>query len=124
MIALLVLDFSRSLLRPKLTLTMIYNRFDAYHIDGGVVTIPPTITEITEIGDEAFLQFLESEVHIPNSVLAIGRSAFRDCGCIRRMIIPDSVTTLGESCFEGCSVERHNTLGKHNLPPPSVIQIM
>jgi hypothetical protein len=43
---------------------------------------------------------------IPNSVTAIGESAFSDCQNLGSVTIPDSVTTTGNEAFENCSLTR------------------
>ena len=40
---------------------------------------------------------------IPNSISAIGDSAFYACESLRDITIPASVTTIGDSAFDGCS---------------------
>jgi hypothetical protein len=40
---------------------------------------------------------------IPNSVTAIGNSAFSDCTGLTSVTIPNSVTTIGNSAFYGCT---------------------
>ena len=44
-----------------------------------------------------------SEVVIPNSVTAIGGSAFEHCSGLTSVTIPNSVTTIGGHAFSGCS---------------------
>nr|WP_316614742.1 leucine-rich repeat protein [uncultured Ruminococcus sp.] len=40
---------------------------------------------------------------IPDTVTAIGRSAFEDCADLTKIDIPSSVTTIGEDAFNGCT---------------------
>lgn len=40
---------------------------------------------------------------IPNSVTAIGHTAFADCSCLTYINIPNSVTAIGNYAFSGCS---------------------
>jgi len=40
---------------------------------------------------------------IPNTVTAIGESAFQNCDGLTSIIIPTNVATIGESAFNGCS---------------------
>lgn len=44
-----------------------------------------------------------TSVYIPNSIIYIGREAFRDCSGLTSITIPDSVTRIGERAFYGCS---------------------
>ena len=39
---------------------------------------------------------------IPNSVTAIGRTAFHGCGTLSEIEIPNSVTAIGDNAFDGC----------------------
>ena len=45
----------------------------------------------------------DSNYSIPDSVTAIGASAFGFCSSLTSVNIPDSVTTIGDSAFESCS---------------------
>ena len=47
------------------------------------------------------LDSLLSEINLPESLNAIGESAFSDCG-VTKIVIPDSVTELGEAVFNNC----------------------
>lgn len=68
------------------------------------VEIPAEIAgvAVTEIGDNAFIYNEMTEVIIPNSVAAIGESAFESCRGITNIVIPDSVVSIGEDAFYGC----------------------
>ncbi|MDD4292109.1 MAG: leucine-rich repeat protein [Clostridia bacterium] len=69
----------------------------------------PLVTEIviageyTSIGAQAFRGTGISEFVIPDSVVSIGNSAFRDNLNLVGIEIPDSVTTLGTYVFTGCT---------------------
>jgi hypothetical protein len=43
-----------------------------------------------------------TSVLIPNSVITIGRDAFRNCGNLTSIDIPNSITTIGSSAFSDC----------------------
>ncbi|MBQ0120339.1 MAG: leucine-rich repeat protein, partial [Bacteroidales bacterium] len=46
-----------------------------------------------------------TSVTIPNSVTAIGKSAFYDCSGLTSITIPNSVTSIGGGAFSGCGLE-------------------
>ncbi len=59
----------------------------------------------------------EGKFEIPESVIAIGRSAFEGCSGLREITIPESVISIGRGAFEGCSDLREITI------PESVTKI-
>jgi hypothetical protein len=81
-----------------------------YHILGGAVEIPATVTDgdvtysVTSIGGEAFEYYSGlTSVTIPNSVKSIGNYAFRYCSGLTSVTIPNSVTSIGNQAFDDCS---------------------
>ena len=56
-----------------------------------------------KIGREVFRNTGIVSVIIPESVTAIGNSAFSNCQNLTNVIIPESVTAIGNSAFSGCS---------------------
>ena len=57
-----------------------------------------------EIQDGILVKYTgkETDVIIPDSVTAIGNSAFRWCQQLQSVIIPSSVTSIGDIAFNGC----------------------
>jgi hypothetical protein len=58
--------------------------------------------DISEIGEEAFAGADMCVVYIPDSCVAIGAGAFRDCGSLRQIRVP-AACAIGENAFEGCA---------------------
>ncbi len=64
-------------------------------------TIPDTVTAI---GNSAFLDCTGlTTIKIPNSVTAIDREAFSGCTGLTEIKIPNSVTAIGREAFSGCT---------------------
>ena len=65
------------------------------------IAIPDSVTAI---GDSAFSDCSSlSNIVIPNSVTAIGDGAFFGCSSLPNIVIPNSVTSIGDSAFYRCS---------------------
>ena len=65
------------------------------------IAIPDSVTAI---GDSAFSDCSSlSNIVIPNSVTAIGDGAFFGCSSLPNIVIPNSVTSIGDSAFFDCS---------------------
>ena len=78
------------------------NTLIAYaYASGTTYTIPDSVTAI---GDSAFNSFDSlTSVTIGDSVTTIGYAAFAGCSSLTSVTIPDSVTTIGMGAFAGCS---------------------
>ena len=64
------------------------------------IAIPDSVTAI---GDSAFSDCSSlSNIVIPDSVTAIGKWAFYDCRSLPNIVIPNSVTSIGDYAFEYC----------------------
>ena len=64
----------------------------------GIYDLP---SNLTSIGDEAFVGIGTYQVTIPEKVETIGSRAFADCDVLFLVIIPDSVTEIAADAFEG-----------------------
>lgn len=53
---------------------------------------------------------LSGDYTIPNSVIAIGESAFLYCSALKEITIPDSVTAIGGHAFSRCSALKEITI--------------
>ena len=51
---------------------------------------------------KTFIQGVNGDVTIPDSVTSIGEWAFDDCSGLKSVTIPNSVTSIGERAFSGC----------------------
>ncbi len=56
-------------------------------------------SEITSIGDDAFMCSSLSLINFPNSLKTIGRTAFSSTEIIGELTLPNSVTSIGSSAF-------------------------
>lgn len=74
-------------------------------IDITSATIPSSINgvNVTSIRWGAFSgRKVLSSVSIPNGIITIGSSAFKDCTSLKSVSIPDSVTSVEFGAFSGC----------------------
>ena len=70
-------------------------------------SIPNTVTAI---GDSAFYEcYYFTNLNIPNSVTTIGKCAFYDCN-MTSVTMPNSITSIGHSAFSWCSNLKSVTL--------------
>ena len=80
------------------------------------ITIPDSVTAI---GKSAFKVCKSlTTIHLPISLIEIKAYTFYDCSSLTSITIPDSVTAIGESAFEDC-IYNHRTT-KTNQKYPSV----
>lgn len=110
--------------RAKMTELTVTENGDYYRIDGySAVSVNVPVTAYTDLdlianlqGDYyvipegtthlrnfAFSNACFSSITIPNSVSAIGQSAFANNLCLTAITIPDSVKSIGSVAFNGCS---------------------
>ena len=61
-----------------------------------------------------------TSVTIGNSVISIGRFAFRDCTGLTSVTIPNSVTSIGGDAFEGCYFTKEHFLNNSALTDKSM----
>lgn len=71
--------------------------------------IPDSVTAIGESAFSGYTSMYYKE--IPNSVSVIGEYSFYNCSSLQEIIIPDSVKTIGNYAFTGCS-----SIQKLNIP--------
>ena len=56
---------------------------------------------VTEIPDQIFVnRYTIKNIVLPESIIAIGRSAFSACSALTKIEIPSSVNSIGLNCFE------------------------
>lgn len=74
---------------------------------------------ITDTGNHTFMLFKENlgSVLLPNSLITIGKQAFKGCNKISSISIPNKVTDIGEGAFERCESLSNITI------PNSVVSI-
>lgn len=79
-------------------------RIDSYTGTDEDISIPSLFKNVpvTSIATNAFLAKNFTSVSIPNSVVTIGNSSFKNCINLTSLTIPSSVTSIGQSSFEGC----------------------
>lgn len=65
---------------------------------------------ITHIGDNSFeragLYINNTYIRLPNTLIYIGKEAFKDNNYLREIEIPSTVTTIKESAFEHCDLRK------------------
>jgi len=54
---------------------------------------------ITEIGESAFEGTPISNLILPSKLLSIGKNAFKDCPCLKKLSLPDSLESVDEGAF-------------------------
>ncbi len=59
-------------------------------------------TELLRIGNEAFIGCEIEEIYIPNHVITIGESAFRDNDRLRKVVMGNSVREICDCAFDNC----------------------
>lgn len=75
--------------------------------DGSMVVRVRLPNTVKILNTKAFLgaQYLKS-LNLPNSIIKIGQSAFRFCGCfekgLKKLVLPKHLHYLGENAFYGC----------------------
>lgn len=84
--------------------------------DGCITLDLSSATELKEIPDKAFLQSYLSGLILPDSLEAIGISAFQNNG-FEEIVIPDNVKSIEKGSFWGCSNLKTITL------PASLVSI-
>ena len=81
------------------------NVVSAYTFDTlGEHTVKYTLRDETSINERVFYDYCKglTSVSIPNSVITIGREAFRDCSSLTSVTFGNNVEVIGYSAFGGC----------------------
>ncbi len=74
----------------------------------GNITIPAKVTNgsvtynVTNIGESAFNQSDITSISLPEGLLSIGKSAFRECQGLKSVTIPSSVLVIEREAFIFC----------------------
>ena len=85
------------------------------------IDVPETIVndsieyKVVAIANEAFMRSKLTEIHLPQTLKAVGAYAFCDCP-LSEIIFPDSIMKIGECAFFNCSL-----LKKARIPDRHVI---
>ena len=85
------------------------------------IDVPETIVndsieyKVVAIANEAFMRSKLTEIHLPQTLEAVGAYAFCDCP-LSEIIFPDSIMKIGECAFLNCSL-----LKKARIPDRHVI---
>lgn len=61
------------------------------------------LTNITSIGNYAFIRTTLEKITIPASVTSIGNYAFGNCTSLTSITIPENITSIGSGTFNGCT---------------------
>ena len=79
-------------------------RINAFIGDSTDVVIPQEINglPVTMIGSEAFKSTKIESVVIPEGIISIGESAFKECKQLESVEFPSSLTVLPQECFSSC----------------------
>ena len=70
-----------------------YKSFDEFHYFTGVTYIPSSMFE----------GWVMTSITLPESLVYLGESSFKNCKSLTSIIIPEGISELPKSIFEGCS---------------------
>lgn len=86
----------------------IYGAFDSFRYDIKSVEISEGITEI---GYEAFCQYINLEsVKLPSTLKTIDDCAFYSCRSLKDLVLPSGLTSVGDLAFAECSSLNYVTM--------------
>ena len=97
--------------------TVYFNAIECSTLGGGenlFIYAPDQLVigeKVKIIPDRAFRGFHMTELHIPESVVSIGKNSFEYCSGLTDLVIPNSVRTVGEMAFDECSSLRSVVIG-------------
>lgn len=86
----------------------------AFRTAGGKLLTSVTIPEgIIKIGASAFRDCTAAtRFSLPNTLTTIGSNSFQKCTALTSIVIPDGVTEIEQSAFNGCTALAEITIGK------------
>ena len=108
----------------KIRNEFLYNNLDGSNIEitgydrsENDIVIPSEIDgyTVTAIADRAFEYKNITNVLLPDTLTAIGDSAFYFCQLITDITIPDNVVTIGKDAFGSCNHLSHISLPEHEM---------
>lgn len=73
------------------------------------LVIPEGVENVKDYAFDNGVNF--KTISLPNTLLTIGKNAFRGCSGIEELVLPNSLSAIGTAAFSGCESLRFLTLG-------------